>query len=225
MDGVRRRIVVGKLPTHSKLRTSHTTETVVARSCREVWQLLWMVSYVELVIADASLRLPDGTLRDLIRMVASEQLSGELHIIARDGKRRFHCGLGSTDLSENLTPTPDPNDTLLNPRCTSVGEPAVRMSFDVVSAVGAAFARKLETYREHLERHWSCHTDNGGCEVVVQEGSDHSYDVIVVRSCYVPPPDGSWFLIRRNGEYRYVGSFRTPSAHGLASAILRVVAA
>lgn len=92
----------------------------------------------------------------------------------------------------------------------------VHLSVDVRTARGRTFARKLSAYRELMDHH----SADDELDVVVEEGRGRWYDVIVTRPRYAPPPDDSWFVIRRDGNCRYVRSFENPSPAELASAIL-----
>lgn len=99
----------------------------------------------------------------------------------------------------------------------------VRLTIDVYSPDGAALAEELEEYVDDLEYRCSC-PDGETCQVVVQEELDRCFDVIVSRPGYSPPPDGSWAVVRRERECRYIASFRGPTAGLLASAIAQLIA-
>lgn len=98
MEELRRRIVVGKLFGDCAPGTGSVTETVMALTCRDVLRQLWKVTYVELVIADTDLQLPDGTWKDLVELIVNKRIPGELRIIDRSGLEAFRCTLGPASI-------------------------------------------------------------------------------------------------------------------------------
>lgn len=225
MDGVRRRIVVGDLNLDHSRDPHGLIETVSAQTCDDVRRQLWMACHVELVIPEEETILPDGTWHDLIAMIAGKGIPGEVHVMQSGSGGTLRCAPGRGLVSESSGP-PKPTARFFPTAlpCWSPTAPErVRLSFDVVSTDGVRLARQLENFREDID--WQCSAQAAPCEIVVEEGPGDSFDVIITRSDYVPPPNSAWFLIRRNSEYRYVGSFHRPSADSIASAILQLVAA
>jgi hypothetical protein len=98
----------------------------------------------------------------------------------------------------------------------------VRLTTDVHSPDGEALATELEGYADDLTYHCAC-PHGAVCRIIVQEELDGNFDVIVVRSGYAPPPDGSWAVVRREQECRYVSSFWNPTAAVIASAISQLI--
>lgn len=100
----------------------------------------------------------------------------------------------------------------------------VRLNIDVFSPAGARLARELENHVDAMSYHCACR-EGDSCDVIVEEASDQRYDVFVTRSGYsLPPPDDPWTVVGSQDRYRYISSFRSPSAETLALAIERLIA-